>query len=180
MTPCIHKWKSRVDAEWTLILQPRRPTEFDTQARRCAYLEPKVLTLSGRADRERQASAPSPRLVFDRCGTMRLVAGRRWADFGDPSRARTYAPPRAEIGAPRARGHYTLASESSSATVLRAAALQLKPKRYLLAYAHPTHKHRLRSSTTTFPTRCTGQPKRLATSPTDAFLLAALSVSPSP
>lgn len=67
------------------------------------------------------------------------VAGRRRADFCDPSHVRTRSQSCAEIESSRARGPYTAGYEIHPQTEMRTATLQSKRQRFLPAYgpAHP-------------------------------------------
>ena len=73
------------------------------------------------------------------------VAGMCSGDLGESSCVRTPAQSRAEIEPPRARGPYTARGDLSSATGLRAHALQSKPKRYLPAYGAALRPQRSRT-----------------------------------
>ena len=63
-----------------------------------------------------------------------IVAGRRWEDFVDPSRARTPAPSRAKLEPSLARPPHMAGCDFSFATLPRAAALHSKSTRSLGAY----------------------------------------------
>ena len=84
---------------------------------------------SSRCDR-RPAKSHAPMLR----AVVTFVAEPRRRDFSDSPLVRLHAQSRTEIESPRARGPYTAGCEFSPATVLRAATLQLKPKRCLSAY----------------------------------------------
>ena len=65
---------------------------------------------------------------------MPFASEKKYGDFRDTSLVRTHAQSQAEIESSRARYPYTARGEIFPTTALRAAALQLKPSRFLAAY----------------------------------------------
>ena len=63
-----------------------------------------------------------------------LASEKKYGDFRDASLVRIHAQSHAEIESSRARYPYTARGEIFPTTALRAAALQLKPSRFLAAY----------------------------------------------
>ena len=66
-----------------------------------------------------------------------LASEKKYGDFRDASLVRTHAQSHAEIESSRARYPYSARGGIFPTTALRAAALQLKPSRFLAAYGVP-------------------------------------------
>ena len=116
----------------------------DTSAPGCASAESAPLPIRLHHAVQQQhalGSGIGPKLIDRRSphasasrGMVTFVAETSRRDFVDSSLVPTHAQSRAGIESPRARVPYIAGCEFSPATVLRAAALQSKSKRFLTAY----------------------------------------------
>ena len=121
-----------------------------SRAPRCAPLEPtplptRLVNVRARNSRPRpHTPRNAPRLEDCRRppgwppqSQTTFDAGMSSRIFSASSRVRTHAQSRTELESPRTRAPYVVGYEIAPATALRAAALQSKRTRSLLAYARP-------------------------------------------